>query len=219
VAKEKFSLTLMGFLSGFDGFTALAFILGVLLVCGLGVPIPEDITLIAAGILAGLGKISLWGALIAGFIGVLLGDCILFFMGRIYGARVFQLPGFRKVFTESRIKTAREKVLKNSKVICFTARFLPGLRAPIYLTAGMLGVKPAIFLLLDGFAALISVPIWVVLGWYLGENIDETIEIAQKLQVVILAGLVLAVAIYVVIRRKKRLSKKSSAAPTEAELN
>ena len=77
-----FSAKLLAFLSGFSGVTAYAIILGVLLACGLGVPIPEDITLIAAGLLAGLGKISLTGALIAGMVGVLAGDSFLFFLGR-----------------------------------------------------------------------------------------------------------------------------------------
>lgn len=203
MAQEKFSIKLIAFLAGFDGLHAYALILSVLLICGLGVPIPEDITLISAGILAGLHKITLAGALIAGFTGVLLGDCILFFLGRFYGNRVLLLPGFRSVFTETRVNMARSKVLSNSKLICFTARFLPGLRAPIYLTAGMLGVRPVIFLVLDGLAALISVPVWVCLGWYLGENIDQTISIAARAQKYFFMGILAIVAVYFLIRRRR----------------
>ena len=136
---------LIEFLQGFDGFTAYAVILGLLLVCGLGVPLPEDITLIGAGFLAALGSISLPGALAAGFFGVLIGDAMLFTLGRLYGRQVFFLPGFRKIFTPARIALAEKKVLNNSRFICFTARFLPGLRAPIYLTAGVMGVRQATF--------------------------------------------------------------------------
>src|SRR5680860_604710 len=56
VEHTKFSVKLIMFLSDFSGITAYAAILGILLACGLGVPIPEDITLIAAGILAALGN-------------------------------------------------------------------------------------------------------------------------------------------------------------------
>ena len=38
------------------------------------------------------------------------------------------------------------------------ARFMPGLRAPIYFTAGTVGVKFHTFLFYDGLAALVSVP-------------------------------------------------------------
>jgi membrane protein DedA with SNARE-associated domain len=213
VAKTKFSIQLITYLSGFDGWTGYSIILGVLLVCGLGVPIPEDITLVAAGILAAIGNISLPGALIAGFVGVLLGDSILFFLGRRYGYKVFTLPVFRKIFTEKRIQLARNKVVTNSRFICFSARFLPGLRAPIYLTAGVMGVKPLTFLLLDGFAALISVPIWIFVGYYLGENLDDTFHMVMKIQKYLIAIIVVLVAGY--IFWLYRIKKKEAAATGE----
>lgn len=215
MATEKVSVKLITFLSGFDGFTAYAVILGVLLLCGLGVPIPEDITLVAAGILAALGNISFTGALIAGFVGVLIGDCFLFFMGRKFGYRVFKLPGFKKIFTESRIELARQKILNNSSFICFTARFLPGLRSPVYLTAGIMGVHPLTFLALDGFAALISVPVWVYVGFYLGENIDDALTFVKKAQVYVILSVVSLILLYVGIKyflHRREKNKLSAAA-------
>ena len=197
MAKTNFSYELITFLSGFSGLTAYAAILFVLLICGLGVPIPEDITLVAAGILAALGKISLTGAMIAGFVGVLIGDAFLFFIGRRYGYRVFTLPVFKTIFTEKRILMARKKIISNSRFICFTARFLPGLRAPIYLTAGIMGVRPIVFLTLDGLAALISVPVWVYLGWHFGNNLDEALAYAMSAQKYIILTIASLVAIYV----------------------
>lgn len=197
---------LIEFLQGFDGVRAYAVILGLLLICGLGVPLPEDITLIGAGLLAALGSISLPGALIAGFFGVLAGDAILFNLGRKYGRAVFDLPGFRRVFTPERVAAAERRVLSNSRFICFTARFLPGLRAPIYLTAGIMGVKPTIFYALDGFAALISVPIWVVGGWWfaLKFDIDTGLRYAKDAQGLLVLAVATTIAIYFVIRRLRR---------------
>lgn len=204
--------SLVVFLTGLTGLTAYAVILGLLLICGLGVPIPEDITLVSAGLLAGMGNISLPGALVAGFIGVLMGDAFLFTMGRVYGRRVFKLPLFRSVFTPARIALAEEKILANSQFICFTARFLPGLRSPIYLTAGILGVRPVIFYGLDGLAALISVPIWVVMGWWFGQNIDAAIEFARSMQKWVLLGVVMLIISYVGFKyfMKKRRQKAVS---------
>src|SRR6185312_952205 len=123
------------------------------------------------------GSIRLPGAIIVCAVGVLIGDAFLFFLGRKFGYRVFKLPVFRSIFTESRIQIARQKVLRNSKFICFTTRFLPGLRAPIFLTAGIMGVRPRSFLLLDGSAAMISVPIWLYVGWFFGSNLDQALNI------------------------------------------
>lgn len=205
---SSFAAKFITLLSGLSGVTAYGAILGVLLICGLGVPLPEDITLISAGILAAIGSISLAGALVAGFVGVLFGDAILFNLGRKYGRHVFKLPLFRRIFTEARIAAAEKKILHNSKFICFTARFLPGLRAPIYLTAGVMGVKPMHFYLLDGFAALISVPVWVVGGWWFGQRIEEALGFAKQAQIYLVLGIGVVITIWLLIKwrtKKKRL--------------
>ncbi len=91
-----FSHDFINFLSGLNGPAAYLTILGILFACGLGVPIPEDITLIAAGILASAGSISLPGAYIVGYVGVMVGDTLLFFTGRKYGHKVFRVWPFKK---------------------------------------------------------------------------------------------------------------------------
>ncbi len=183
---------------------AYASIIGVLLLCGLGLPIPEDITLLAAGLLASSGHISLPGALIVGFFGVLIGDAILFFLGRKFGARIFGLPGFRRFLTPERIAKAEDRIRKNGHFICFVARFLPGLRAPIYALAGAMGVRPAVFIMQDGFAALISVPIWVYLGFLFGENWEVAIKYVKRTQGAIIGIVVVLILVYVVYRFIKR---------------
>lgn len=184
-------------MAGLDGNMALAAILGVLALCGLGLPLPEDIILITAGFLAALGKFSLVTALVAGMIGVLSGDTALFFLGRRYGTAVWQRPLVHRFISPERIELAHEKVRDNARFICFIARFLPGLRSPIYLAAGSMGVSPRTFWMQDGIAALISVPLWVVGGWYFGEHIDKAIELAHALQGVILGAVLATVVGYV----------------------
>lgn len=208
--KSGLSTTLLTFFASLSGGPAYAAIMGVLLACGLGVPIPEDITLIAAGILAGMGQINIAGAYIVGYFGVLIGDAILFFIGRKFGRRVFHWPLFSKLFTPARIQQAEDRIQKNAKLVCFVARFLPGLRAPIYLTAGILKVKPSVFLFQDGLAALLSVPIWIYLGQMVGEDFDLALEKAKEFHMVIL-GLLAIFIIFYLIRRyiKKKRSKNT----------
>ena len=191
-------------LSQLDGVTAYSAIVGLLLICGLGVPLPEDITLIAAGILAAVGSISLWGAMIAGFFGVMLGDAFLYTVGRIYGRRAFTLPIIRTIMTPKRIAKAERKMLRNSHFICFTARFLPGLRSPIFLMSGIMGVRPIVFYGLDGFAALISVPVWVYVGYWVGENLDKALQVAERVQISLAVVVVLGVAGYFFWRRWRK---------------
>jgi membrane protein DedA with SNARE-associated domain len=196
--------SIINFLSGLDGLTAYGAIIGLLLVCGLGVPLPEDITLIAAGILSTLGQVSLPGAMAAGFFGVMVGDTFMFMLGRLLGRRAFRLPVIRTIMTPKRIAMAERKVIRNSKFICFTARFLPGLRSPIFMTAGTLGVSAWTFLALDGFAALISVPVWILAGHWFGQNLDLTLHYAERLQFAFLGGIVVIIAGYILYKRQQK---------------
>lgn len=198
--------TLLMTLSQLEGPTAYCAIVGLLLICGLGVPLPEDITLIAAGILASpaIGSIKLPGAIAAGLFGVLMGDAFLYTLGRVYGRKAFQLPIIRSIMTPRRIALAERKIIRNSHFICFTARFLPGLRSPVFLTAGIMGVRPLTFYTLDGVAALISVPLWVFVGHWVGENLDLAVKIAEKIQLSLAIVVLTIVAIYLGWRRWRK---------------
>lgn len=195
---------IVDYLSGVSGLGAYGAIFGILFISGLGVPVPEDITLIAAGFLAGIGQISLPGALLAGFSGVLVADAILFFAGRHFGEGVFTIWPFSRYMTPERLAMAQERVQKDAKFICFIARFLPGLRSPIYLTAGALKIPPSTFVIQDGLAALISVPFWVIFGWYFGEEIQQALTVAKNAQRWLLLALALVILWYVLRRHRQR---------------
>jgi membrane protein DedA with SNARE-associated domain len=206
---SSFKETLLTTLSGLEGTTAYCAIVGLLLICGLGVPLPEDITLIGAGILASpaVGSIKLWGGIAAGFAGVMAGDAFLYNLGRIYGRKAFQLPLIRNIMTPRRIALAERKIIRNSHFICFTARFLPGLRSPVFLTAGIMGVRPLVFYGLDGVAAMISVPLWVFVGHWVGENLDMALKVAERIQLSLALVILFIVVAYVGWRRWRKAQR------------
>jgi membrane protein DedA with SNARE-associated domain len=188
-------------------------IVGILLACGMGIPVPEDIVLIASGLLAANGNISFGGALIAGFAGVLAGDSMLFYLGRRFGRRVFQTPGLKRFFTDERLAAAEQRVRKNGPLICFIARFLPGLRSAIFATSGAMGVRFRTFFLLDGLAALLSVPLWVYVGHWVGRSLldqfdgdfgpalEAAFEQGKKLEKYIWLGVVMLILAYLLVHK------------------
>lgn len=148
-------------------------VLFVLLICGFGVPIPEDITLVSGGIIAGLypESVNVHIMLFVSMFGVLAGDSVMFWLGRIYGAKILRFRLMRKVVNLKRLRMVREKFEQYGNRVLFVARFLPGLRAPIYMVSGITRkVSYTRFVLLDFFAAIISVPIWVYLGYHGADN-------------------------------------------------
>ncbi len=59
----------------------------VLIACGFGVPIPEDITLVSGGVISGLGYTNVHWMLVVSMLGVLIGDSTMYWLGRIYGKK------------------------------------------------------------------------------------------------------------------------------------
>ena len=96
--------------------------------------------------------------------------------------------------------------------VIFMARFMPGLRTPIFMTCGIYQVSFWKFLTLDGIAALISVPVWVYVGVIFGENLELLEQKIRQFQVgiyALLGGLIVLTITYAVV--KNRLMKKVTA--------
>ena len=154
-------------------------VLFVLIICGFGVPIPEDITLVSGGIIAGMypEQVNVHIMLVVSMFGVLFGDSTMYWLGRIYGARILRVRFIRKFLTVQRLRMVRDKFDQYGNRVLFIARFLPGLRAPIYMVSGVTRrVSYLRFVLLDFLAAIISVPIWVYLGYYGAHKRDWLME-------------------------------------------
>jgi membrane protein DedA with SNARE-associated domain len=184
-------------------------VFGVLIACGFGLPIPEDISLVAGGIISGLQFTHLPTMIVVGMAGVLLGDGIVFLVGRFYGQNVFSLPIIRRLMTADRFTLVQNQFTKYGNWVLFAARFMPGLRTPIFLTAGASGkISFLRFFLLDGGAALISVPVWVYLGYLGADNRDWLMQMIKRGQTVTYAAigllLVLAVIIFIVRKRNQK---------------
>ena len=178
----------------------------ILLLCGFGLPVPEDITLIAGGYLAYLGLVDVHLVLLISFLGVMLGDSTMFMLGHRYGSAFLRHRFLARFITEHKIARARDRMHRYGNKIFFIARFLPGLRTPIFFTGGSLHVRFRFFFFYDFFAALISVPVWVYCAYYFGEHIHRVIELGKQAQVVVIVLLVLAVAgkIWWSIRKDRR---------------
>jgi len=141
-----------------------------LMICGAGLPLPEDVTLVAGGVIAGLGFANVHAMFGLCMFGVLLGDAAIFLLGHHYGSRIMRWRPVARVLTPQRYAMVQEKFDRYGNRMLFFARFLPGMRTTVYMTAGATHrVSTLRFLLIDTLAALISVPFWVYLG-FLGAN-------------------------------------------------
>ncbi len=187
----------------------------ILLLCGLGLPIPEDIVLIAAGVLGQIDGRS-W-IYVSGFMyaGVLTGDSMIFFAGRFFGTRMLASAWLRRIVSPEKQAKVEGYFARYGSTGLFIGRFLPGLRAPIFFTAGSMKVSFLKFLLFDGFAALISVPFFVWLGHWLWGRFQDNIEEFNRalarthsysLTVTIGLGVIILIGVWIWFRRARKKS-------------
>jgi membrane protein DedA with SNARE-associated domain len=184
-------------------------VFGVLIACGFGLPIPEDISLVAGGIISGLHFTQLHTMFVVGMAGVLIGDGIVFAIGRLFGERVFSLPYIRRLMTPERFALVQSKFTKYGNWVLFAARFMSGLRTPIFLTAGASGkVSFVRFFVLDGGAALISVPVWIYLGYLGADNREWLMQMVKRGQTFTLGAIGVAVLTALLIFFIRRRNQK-----------
>jgi membrane protein DedA with SNARE-associated domain len=136
----------------------------------LGVPLPEDVPLIAGGYLAFRQGGSLVGMVLTGLAGILIGDSIIFVAGQTYGAKLLVTRFGRRHITGERVQRTIHLFERHGPKFIVVARFVPGLRACTYFVAGTTGVPYWKFILYDGIAACVSAPVWVYLGWWAGQH-------------------------------------------------
>lgn len=185
---------------------------GILLLCGLGMPIPEDISLISAGYMAHRGVVNVHTAFVVSFLAVIGGDTLAFYFGRRYGRRFLAWKQARRFFTPRKQLRVRAYFRKFGSKVIFIGRFLPGLRFLIFFSAGTLCVRPMVFLVWDTLAALLSVPFLVYLAWAFGEHIDHVIAWVRRSEYGILALAAAAVIVVALkIFRARRLKRKEFA--------
>ena len=185
-------------------------VFGALIICSLGVPIPEDVTLVCGGIIAGLGYANVHIMFAVGMAGVLIGDGMMFMVGKKYGIKALKFRPIARIFTPARYKKMQEKFERYGNWVLFFARFMPGLRTAMFLSAGMSQkVSFMRFLMMDGLAALISVPIWVYLGEAGAQNIGWLKMMVQRFEYGIYAIIVAVLLFFIALwyYRKKKENK------------
>ena len=168
-------------------------LIAVLLAAGFGLPLPEDIPLLAAGWLVYKGDADLRLMIISGLFGVLLGDSLLFVLGRRYGMMILEHRFLRRIARPWLLARAQALYDDHGAKILFAARFMPGFRSVVFLNAGIFRVPYWKFIGFDGCAALISVPVWIWVGAKFSEHIHHLLVDARVASYVIGGALAAAI--------------------------
>jgi membrane protein DedA with SNARE-associated domain len=175
---------------------------------GVGLPLPEEVPVVAAGVLSSGASRELDPTLafLSCMIGAVTGDSVMYAIGRFLGSsRLRDHPWVASLLHQERVEQMERLIDSHGLKVFFLARFLVGVRSPIYLAAGVLRVRYRWFLAVDTCCAAIVVGGFFWLSYFGGAWFAPYVHNSQVALTLVAILVVIFVAAYVLlIRRIKR---------------
>jgi len=145
----------------------------LLLILGeIGFPFPEDATLLLSGLLAAHDVMKPLPAFLVLYLGLLITDFSLYLVSKKYGRSIVEHRRFHKIITPDKLSKLEEKFREWGGLVVFLGRHVWGLRAQIFLVAGVMKMSAIKFLVADGIAALFTIALWGGIGYAGGNSIQ-----------------------------------------------
>lgn len=164
----------------------------------IGTFIPGSTAMFVAGALIGTGTLNLGWVFVCAILGAVAGDAASYWIGARYKDRIRQVWPFR---THPGMLVAGEKYFaKHGAKSVVSARFAPPLRAIVPVVAGMLGMTPGRFLVINILSALVWAPVHILPGVVFGASIELAGAVSFRLVVIAAIVAVAAWLIYNVVR-------------------
>src|SRR5579859_353725 len=139
----------------------------------IGVPVPSLPILLAAGALAGTGRLSFWGCLVLVTIASLTADSIWYMLGRVRGIKILQLLCKISLEPDSCVRRTEGVFSKQGARSLLVAKFVPGLGTVAPPLAGIFHMRPLRFLLFDACGALLWASTYLGLGFIFSGEIEK----------------------------------------------
>jgi membrane protein DedA with SNARE-associated domain len=209
-------------------------IFAAIIATGFGLPMPEELPILFAGVLVGHddtlqpGMAVLrpdrlkWYIMLPVIItAVVVGDGLLYAVGRCWGPRLLDKEWVRRRILSPEKRAVIEKNFQDRGVmILLTARITPGIRTPIFLMAGILRVSFTRFLLADGLYAIPGVMVMFWLAYAMTDRVFELFRKFERFQELLMFGILSAVCgvvLYMLFNNRRVTTGSSSEVPTIAK--
>lgn len=179
----------------------------ILLILGeIGLPFPEDATLILSGFLIAQKVTKPLPTIVVVYFGLLLTDFSLYWVGKKYGRKVVEHKRFHRILSAERLLTLEEKFKKWGIYVVFVGRHFLGIRAQIFLVAGVMRMPALKFMLADAASAILTMTLMVGIG-FLGGNslqiLQKDLKRVEHIGILILLTLFAGWMIYKYFRNRK----------------
>ncbi len=155
----------------------------LLILGGLGIPFfPQNGTLLVCGVLLNTGVVKILPALFVVYLGVLLGDFIIYHFGKKYGRRVITHRWFHRFLPRDKLLTLEEKFKQKGTYVVVLGRHLIGARVQVLLVSGILKMPVLKFLLADVLTITFTIVLWTAMGYGGGHNLrDFVMDVIRRI--------------------------------------
>lgn len=190
-----------------------------LLLFGFTLPISEEIAVALVGVTMRATGINFFLAASVALMAILIQDTCYFAFARVFGPKIIRHKLFAKFIKPQSIVSGERYFHRRGPFIIFSTRFVVGLRAPVIMSAGFLRMHWPRFILYDFLAAAIMTPAWLLAGYALGAQFDDSVGSLSKFfaflaPVAIVAG---AFLIYRSVKADKARSDAEAASEPSPE--
>jgi membrane protein DedA with SNARE-associated domain len=179
----------------------------ILLILGeIGLPFPEDATLILSGFLIARKVTKPLPTFMVVYSGLLLTDFSLYWVGKKYGRKVIEHKRFRRILSAERLLTLEEKFRKWGIYVVFVGRHFLGIRAQIFLAAGVMRMSTLKFIMADAASAILTMTLMVGIGLWGGNSIEilqKDVKRVEHIGILILAILFTGWIVYKYFKNRK----------------
>ena len=163
------------------------------LIIAIATLITEDVACIGAGFLVADGRIGFLAATLACFVGIVVGDVLLYWAGHSLGRPWLHRAPLKWIVSPGQIEKSTVWFRRRGPMVVFMSRFLPGTRVATYFTAGLLRTGFWRFLLYFILAVAIWTPFLVGMANFLGTRFLDYFEIFERWALPAAVGLILSI--------------------------
>lgn len=169
-----------------------------------GLPIPSTPMLLAAGALAGLGRMNLAFAWSLAILASLVGDSLWFVLGRNRGFSILSLLCRISLEPDTCVQKTQVTYSRHGANWLLWAKFLPGLSTIAPPMAGMFKVRVLRFLAMDTGGAAIWSGAYLLVGWVFRDQLEDAAFYLARLGSGLIGALVGAILLYVLFKYVQR---------------
>jgi membrane protein DedA with SNARE-associated domain/rhodanese-related sulfurtransferase len=163
-------------------------------------PVPANLALLAAGALAGSGKLNLIVIVVLTVLAFLSADLMWFEAGRRWGNRILHFACGLSTDPSSCVKSASQSFARRGVKSLLISKFVLGLDAVAAPLAGASDTTRLRFLVFDALGALLWTVAYATLGYVFSEQLDLIATYAARMGEFV-AMLVVAGLIYYMVRK------------------